>query len=88
MPPHCVGNRQDARKYLMRAQKEAPNDPDIRHELMALDREIRRDERNERILCTKMFSGDGVDEDKDGKRPHDNVDDEFFEDMYLRLQGK
>ena len=83
-----AGNRPDAKKYLLRAQKEAPNDPDINHELWALDREIRRDERNERILCTRMFSGEGVEEDRDGKRPRDYVDDEFFEDMHLRLKGK
>ena len=55
---------------------------------MALDREVRRDERNERILCTKMFSVNGVDDGEVGKRPHDSVDDEFFEDMSLRLQGE
>jgi len=82
-----IGNRPDAKKYLLRAQKEAPNDPDINHELWALDREIRRDERNERILCTRMFSGEGVEEDRDGKRPRDYVDDEFFEDMHLRLKA-
>ena len=76
----------------MRAGAEAPNDPDIRHELEALDRMIRRDEHNERVLCTKMFSGIGVDgdEDKDGRndrRDFESVDDDFFEDMDLRLQG-
>ena len=53
-----------------------------------MDREIRRDERNERILCTRMFSGEGVEDDRDGKCPRDYVDDEFFEDMHLRLKGK
>ena len=54
---------------------------------------IRRDEHNERVLCTKMFSGNGVCDDdddrhgKDDRRAFESVDDDFFEDMDLRLQG-
>ena len=49
-----------ARDYLVRAQRNAPSDPDISRELQSLEDQLAKQQSTEKTLCQNMFSNPGV----------------------------
>ena len=86
-----LGNLDDARRFLIKAQRAAPDDTSIGNELASLDRQITRDRNNEKALYQRMLGGeqDRPPPRRDNDNVGDNkVQDEFLEEVFEQLEGK
>ncbi len=74
-------------RYLRRAQNLAPNDPSIGHELVSLEREMRKDVERERAFCQKIFGGNRkMDDSKLLEKAQ--LPDEFYSELNAQIKGK
>ncbi len=90
-----LGNDVEAKKYFLRADKAKPGDPDIGNALLQLEKKVRQERANEKVFCQKMFFGDEGDAmagdvaiKAENVEHNKDVDDDFYDDVSMRLQGK
>lgn len=78
-------------RYLKRAQKLAPNDESIGHELVSLDAQIRKEREAQRILYQKMFPGKAnrAEKSRDVRNASiSGLEEEFFTELESQMKGR